>query len=143
MTFKTVGLRSKATLKRNSARYSKPFIMMIQKHQKKDYVDKQMLDEIMAHFRMKFATLRIAQKAYEVGDKYKQLHLHAIVSVMEQFYYKYNNSYLGFRIEWSPIYDFTGAINYVHKDTKGRKEIQDEILSINGYTHPKAEYAFI
>ncbi len=143
MAFKTEGSRSEATLKRNYGRYSKPFIMTIQKQQKKDYVDRQMIDEVMEYFKSKFVTMRTAEHGYEIGNKYCQLHLHTIVSVMEQFYFKYNNSYNGFRIEWTPIYNFRGAINYVHKDTKNNKAIQDQIFNKNEYQHPRAGYGFI
>ena len=132
--------RSKATLNRN---YTKSYMITIQKHKKTLYVTLADIQSVLETLKERFPSFQLGCHSYEVGDTYKQLHLHGICTLKESFYYKYNNSINGFRLQWRPLYNKKGALSYILKDTHGQKEIQDEILSLNRYTHKLAPFGFI
>ncbi len=136
---KTKTSRSKATLK---TQYTKSYMITIQKHKKTLFVSIDDIQSVLEVLKERFPSFVLGCHSYEIGTTYRQLHLHGIVTLKESFYYKYNNSINGFRLQWRPLYNKKGALSYILKDTHGQKEIQDEILSLNRYTHPNAPFGF-
>ncbi len=125
--------RSKATIKSHPIdKWFKYYLLTIAKHQVKDYVDKSDLDQAMVSLKLKHDSLNILSKTYEISKLYKQLHLHAIVSIPYSIHYKTNNSFDGFRFQWKPVYDFKGAFKYIYKDSCNQYE-QEQIFALNYY----------
>ncbi len=114
-------------------------MITIRKHQVLDYVTQHDLDKVIGCLKWKHDSLRIMKHTYEIEDKYKQLHLHAVVYINRLLRYIDNNKFLDFKIHWSPVTSLSGAIKYITKDSKNRYE-QEQILITNYYNH---NYGFI
>lgn len=121
--------------------YSKyTYMVTIAKHQVKDYVDKSDIDLVLKTLKERFNTLDYIVIGYELMPKYNQLHCHAVVQLMENVYFKKNNSILGFRVQWSPCKNMNGAIQYCTKDAYN-KYAQQQIHDINKYTNGPNAFA--
>jgi len=132
--------RSKATIKTvlldNRPRF---YLITIAKHQVKDYVHKSDLDNIVVRLKTKHDTLHVIDCVYEISDKYRQLHIHAIARLGHTISYKQNNSFNGYRVQWSPIYNWKGALSYLTKVVKSKYR-QEQIFAENNYNH---SYGFV
>ncbi len=107
-------------------------MITIRKHQVKDYINKEMLDEVIEQLEQCIASFYIIQGVYENSGKYKQLHYHAIAKVIKGFRYSRFTEYQGFRIMWTKVYDYYKACAYLLKDLRHRS--QDDILIDNYYS---------
>jgi len=68
---------------------------------------------------------------FEAHSKYRQLHCHAICKIpQKRLLYKY----AGFRIFYSKIYDYRGAMQYLYKYASNRY-LQEQIITENYYNY--------
>ncbi len=128
-------LRSKATI--DTGKY--PYMITISCQQKKDYINKDILDEVILWLKMSIDSLHIIRSVYENSGKYRQLHWHAIVSVKPKFRYApytqfgdKNITGNTYRIQWEKIYNLEGAYNYLKKDLL--HQTQNDIFTNNYYS---------
>ncbi len=119
-------------LLRNGYKYC--YLITIAKHQVKDYVTVEELQEVHWQLKCKLTDLYVPLVTFELSSKYHQLHMHGIALTKRAVYYQKNNSIEGFRIEWRRAYNLVGAISYCLKDAQDL-ESQQEILAINYYMH--------
>lgn len=119
--------------------YKYKYLLTIRKHQVKDFVDKNDLDDVVETLRTAVPSLHIGHHTYEIDNKYKQLHYHAIVSNRFRIRYKDNSKFNSFRIHWSPIGDEKGAIKYITKDAYNEYK-QEYIHLFNYFNH---HYGFV
>ncbi len=137
--------RSKATIKATRLHEDTPksvnhfYMVTIAKHQVKDYVHKSNLVKVVSHLKLKHDSLHVIKYCYELSKCYSQLHFHGIFRLSHRITYKDNNSVLGFRVQWKPVYDWQGAIDYIDKECYNQFSL-DQILSTNYYRH---HYGFI
>ncbi len=122
-------------------KYEKSYFITIRKHQVKDYVDVQDITNIMNIIFAKLSSLRLGSYSYEVDNKYRQLHFHAIVYLNEYLRYRAVSSFGGFRIYWKSVYNNQRLLKYINKGFKNKYQ-QEQIISDNFYTHPKAPNRF-
>ncbi len=137
MTFK----ESKTTIDTNSihevmtkGNYKFMYLLTIAKHQVKDYVSVKDLQDVHWALKCRLTDLYVPLLSYEVSPTYRQLHMHGIAITKRAVFYKENCSLLGYRIQWSRIYDLKRAIQYVFKDAHNRYE-QEQIIQQNYYRH--------
>ncbi len=104
-----------------------------------EFITKRDLVEVMLWLKMNIDHMRVYAHVYENSGKYKQLHMHTIVSVDRSFSYrrftcygdiKYNKS---FHIDWTKIQDIEGAYHYLLKDLWYKE--QEETLIYNIYNN--------
>jgi len=116
------------------------YLITIICQQKKHYISKEEIDEVILWLKMNIPSLKILNSVYETSGRYNQLHFHAVATTSTKIYYKpftqwgdteYNNN--TFKIHWSSIYDYTGACAYIQKDL--HYQDQDQILIKNYYKH--------
>ncbi len=100
------------------------YMVTIAKCQKLDYVEPSQLNSVMLWLKIKQRTLHVDDYTYENDGKYRQLHMHSIVTVKRPVYYKYNNKHNGFYIDWKLITDLDGAYRYIHKHAYNEHEQQ-------------------
>ncbi len=115
------------------------YMITISCQQKKDYIGKSDLDEVIMYLKYHVDSLHVLDHVYENSGKYKQLHWHAIAQVHKNFRYApysafgarhlTNNTYI---IHWSKIRSLVAAVAYLHKDL--RYLSQDEIFINNYYS---------
>ncbi len=117
----------------------KQYLLTIRKHQVKHYITQHDLDSVVDYLKWKHDSLYVYKTAYEIEDKYKQLHMHAIVSLSHIICYRDNNKYGDYKIHWSPINSYYGAMKYITKDSFNKYE-QQQILETNYFNH---NYGFI
>ncbi len=115
------------------------YLITISCQQKKDYIDRDMLDKVIIWLKMGVDHLNIIRSVYENSGKYRQLHWHGIISVPKNFYYRPYTAYGDlslsmntYRIQYKKIYDIKGAIKYINKDL--RYKTQEDILLENYYS---------
>ncbi len=115
------------------------YMITISCQQKKDYIDKSMLDEIILYLKLHIDSLQIIHCVYENSGKYKQLHWHALVRVIGSFRWKRFNSFGNeditrntYRIHWKLSHNPASAIQYMKKDLKHQS--QDDIFINNYYS---------
>lgn len=106
------------------------YLLTIAKCQKLDYVEPNQLNNVMTWLKLRQSTLKVDHCTYENDGKYRQLHMHSIVTVKRPVYYKYNNKHGGFFLDWKPIHDLDGAIAYVYKHAYNKYE-QENIITDN------------
>ncbi len=117
------------------------YLLTIRKHQVKDYVTPEEINDVILNLKLRIASLHITQSCYELDSKYQQLHWHAWVTTDKYIYYNKYSSNNGFRIYWrslegkSPL----GVIRYLHKQATN-KIVQSQIIDLNYYNHV---YSFI
>ncbi len=131
-------LRSIATF--NTYGYTTYFIS-IHKHQVKDFITKAEIDGIIIRLKWMAPSLHIQDSAYELGNKYNQLHYHALVTVKSSFRYKTAISIAGYRIYWKKVIDtkdIQRISTYIHKTVSNRFDLE-QVLECNFYLH---NYAF-
>ena len=125
--------RSEATIER---KYT--YMVSVSHPQKKKWVSKLDLDHIMStlHGRVPYTLLLLK---YELGKRYKQLHIHSIIEVHRKVQFKKEElTRIGeFKVDWKPVFNLAGAINYMSKQSRNADE-QAEILEQNHY----AKYRF-
>ncbi len=107
--------------------------------QKKNYVSKILLDEVISWLKLAIDSLHIDQFVYENSGEYKQLHWHGIVTVKKHFRFKpfsafgakhiTGNTYI---IHWSKIRSMFKAKLYLLKDLK--YQTQEDIFINNYYS---------
>ncbi len=114
------------------------YMVTISSQQKKDYISKVRIDEVILWLKYSIKSLHVIQSVYETSGKYRQLHWHALVSCKKIRYAPYTswgdkdltgNTY---RIQWKKVYNEEGAINYINKDL--RHQTQEDILLFNYYS---------
>ncbi len=116
------------------------YMVSIHKHQKKDFVSKKNLDDVLNKL---LALLGYYQPlatniVYEMTNKYSQLHLHCILHVVRNFrYYKFTDN-MGFRVHFTKVYDLIGIQSYLSKQVTCHAK-QDQVLDENFYN---ANYGF-
>lgn len=115
------------------------YMLTIAKHQVKDYVTKEDIDKVITILKNE-DTLQIVDhlSVYEISPKYRQLHGHFIVSTPTKVHFKQYTSILGFRLQWKPIFNIYGAVQYLQKDIE-HDNSQSDILMENYFNH---NYAF-
>ncbi len=117
------------------------YMVSIHKHQKKDFVCKYDLDNVLNKLLASLASYQpqAGNIVYEMTAKYCQLHLHCILKVARDFrYYRYTKSN-GFRVHFTKVYDLIGIQSYLSKQVTCHAK-QDQILDENFYTH---NYGFV
>ncbi len=130
-------LRSETTIDTDKYQY---YMVTIVANQKKDYISKYRLDEVIGYLKYTIDEMHVKHYVYENSGKYKQLHWHSIVLLPESFRYAQytrwgskehtGNSY---RIRWDKVYNLLGAIDYINKDLL--HQTQEEIIINNYYNH--------
>lgn len=115
-------------------KYKYVYLLTIAKHQVKDFVDADMLDNIHAELKWRLTDLYMPAYAYEVSPHYRQLHLHGIALTKRAVFYKENNSLDGFRLQWKKVYNLPRALEYVYKNAHNA-HVQEQILVSNYYEH--------
>ncbi len=137
---KSIIPRSEATVKHN---YTSLYMLTISKHQKLHYVLPQDIYSVIDSLKSKIHSLTLLTHSFERSGRYTQLHMHCLIQVIEFFKFKDYKSINGFHLKFRSINNLKGAIKYINKDTQGSPPIQDEILSLNKYTHPSAPNLFV
>jgi len=127
--------RSKATFKTHRIHY----FITIEKQQKKDYISRDELDTVYTTLNGLIPDLEIEYKVYELGTKYYQLHMHAIVSTFTKIYFKKYSKYGNFRVYWTPVYSREILDIYIRKQCINKYE-QEQLFDINYYRH---HYGFV
>ncbi len=116
----------------------KVYFLTIRKHQVKDYVRVEDLQDIvkcLSH-QLEFTLIDLA---YELDPKYQQLHSHLMVQTLRTVYYKKHSSIKGFRLYWRLVVDQSPTKRYIHKNSHNKYE-QEQIIITNYYRH---HYGFI
>lgn len=137
--------RSVATIKTN-ARHSTgqySYAVTISKHQKKDYVDKSEIENVLSILirNNDGKKLSFGPVVYENSGQYSQLHLHGVCTSVTSIYFKENCSIDGFRIQWKRIHsrvDYDKWIDYITKEVRNQFD-QNDVLICNFYNY---NYAF-
>lgn len=116
------------------------YLLTISCQQKLNYVSKQNLDEVILWLKMNHISFKVYKHSYERSGKYSQLHFHGIVQMAGRWlpFTQYGDSAVmdnTFRLQWSRVTDYPGALDYVLKDTKGIASEQDEIIILNYYQY--------
>ncbi len=115
------------------------YMITVSCSQKKDYINKICLDEVIQWLYQSIEIFSIAECVYENSGKYHQLHYHGIVTVDRDFRYKpftkfgdkdiTGNTY---QVHWSRIRCLPAVKRYLIKDL--RYKTQDEIFIDNYYS---------
>ncbi len=115
------------------------YMITIIAQQRKDYIEKWQLDEVIDYLGKFVPSMSIIHSVYEISGKYRQLHYHAIVKVKKALRYKQFTSFGSkdltgntYRIQWTRVYDYFKACAYLLKDL--RYKTQDEIFIDNYYS---------
>ncbi len=115
------------------------YMITISCQQKKAYINKSLLDEVINYLKMSIDDFKILEQVYENTGKYKQLHYHAIVTVPKEFRYKRFSAFglphitgNTYSINWRPVYNFKRACSYLKKDLQC--QTQDDIFTNNYYS---------
>ncbi len=123
--------RSAATIVANG-KYT--YFLTICKHQTKDYVTKQDLNNVITLLKLRNPTLVIETYIYEISPKYKQLHFHGTCTANKLICYKHNNSLLTYRVYWQRVYNLKTLTDYITKNVSNKYE-QEQVLYTNWYNH--------
>ncbi len=115
------------------------YLITVNCQQKKRYIDKDSIDEVILYLKMNINEFHIHQDVYERSGKYNQLHYHAIVKVPKWFKYRAYTSFgdkaitgSTYQIRWAKIYNLQGAQSYLMKDL--RYQTQEDIFVANEYS---------
>ncbi len=116
------------------------YMLTISCQQKKSFIVKSDLKEVVLWLKMNIHHLKVYTHVYETSGGYNQLHFHAIVDVKHNFSYRpftkwgdIDFTHHTFRVQWTKIVDLQGAYHYLYKDQHYNN--QDEILIRNLYKH--------
>ncbi len=133
----------------NSTKQAKPlgvkrhyiYMVSIHKQQKKDFVSKKNLDDILSRLlaSLEYHQPQVDNKVYEMTQKYCQLHLHCLLTTNTDFRYFRYTKQCGFRVHFKKVYDLQGIQRYLNKQVTC-DAIQDQILDENFYN---ANYGFV
>ncbi len=74
----------------------------------------------------------VSDVVFEVGQRYRQLHMHLILKTNFRIKFKKYSQVGLFKIYWKPVYDIEGVREYLHKDAHNGY-MQDQILDTNYY----------
>ncbi len=110
------------------------YMVSIHKQQKKDFVSKKNLDDILNRLLVSlvYHQPHVDNKVYEMTHKYCQLHLHCLLTTNTDFrYYRYTKQ-CGFRVHFKKVYDLQGIQRYLRKQITCDAQ-QDQILDENYY----------
>ncbi len=134
----SLNTRSKATFKTLRLHNIHKYFVTFELSQKKVYATPEMLITCLLSLKLKHPTICILSSVFELGYKYKQLHLHIVLTVQHKILYKANNFFGDVRLYWKPIYNTIKLIEYLSKDSK--QYTQSDILTLNYLNH---NYGFI
>ncbi len=112
------------------------YMVSIHKHQKKDFVSKNDLDNVLNKLLalLGYYSPQVDNKVYEMTHKYCQLHLHCLLITARDFrYYKYTK-FQGYRVHFKKVYDLQGIQRYLHKQVTCDAS-QDQLLDENYYNN--------
>jgi len=89
---------------------------------------------------MSIPTFKVFIHSYERSGKYTQLHFHAIISMSGKWspftqYGDREHMNRTFRLQFSRVTDYPGALAYVIKDTQDIVVRQDTVFLLNYYKH--------
>lgn len=115
------------------------YFITIEKCQKKSYVSKEDLDEILREVKLRNPTVITSRYVYETGTIYQQLHLHCVGYSPARITYKNNTLFKGFRVYWKIITNMNGLSQYLHKQVQNKYQ-QDQLFAENYYNN---HYGFI
>ncbi len=114
------------------------YLLTVICQQKLKFVCKRDLDSVLLWLKMNISSLKVYQSCYERSGVYSQLHFHGIVSTSSYFrwkpYIQYGDTEVNnctFRVHWSRIHDYEGAVSYVYKDTHNCDVKQSQIFNEN------------
>lgn len=118
------------------------YLLTISCQQKSKLVEQRNLDEVILWLKLNIPSLKIYNHSYERSGKHTQLHFHGIVMTKSRFRYKpfiqygdVEHMHLTYRIQWSRITNYQGAIDYIYKDTQNNLILQDQIITENYYKY--------
>lgn len=119
------------------------YLITISNRKKNKYLTKlDILEPFLELIRRSNCTVH--HSSYELGSKYKQLHLHAIIVVKSSFRFKQLvNHKNGMYIDFKRILpkDLARTIQYVYKDNKKKDPIVEERIFVQNYYNNN--YGFI
>ncbi len=100
------------------------YMLTISCNQKLIHISKKDIYQVIMWLKYNIDSLQFIQVHYEYGTIYNQLHLHSIVSVNEDFRWKpytlygdVNHLNKTYHIDWRRVFNTSGAIKYIQKDT--------------------------
>ncbi len=119
------------------------YMISISCQQKKHKVSVQQLMDVLGWLKQSINGFKLLQNHFEYGKLYHQLHLHMIVQLPNNFYFKpytqygtkhtHNNT---FHVDYRKIYDYQGCIEYISKDIERTNILLDQYQIIQYYkTH--------
>jgi len=118
------------------------YLLTVICQQKLNYISKQSLDSVLLWLKMNISSLKVYQRCYERSGVYSQLHFHAIVKTSSYFRWKpfiqYGDTEVNnctFRVHWSRIHDYEGAVSYIYKDTHNCAVLQSQIFAENMFKY--------
>ncbi len=116
------------------------YLLTISCQQKLIYVSKQDLDEVLLWLKMNIPTFHVYKHSYERSGQYTQLHFHGIIEMtgMWRQFIQYGDSLYQnktFRLQFSRITDYPGALKYVLKDTHDSLVRQNNVFLMNYYKY--------
>lgn len=111
----------------------KQYFLTIHKHQVKDYVSVQDIEDLLKSLRF-LLTFKVIKITYEISRTYNQLHAHLLVQTNKVIYYKKYSSIDNFRLYWLPAVDGEKIFKYMTKDSSNKYE-QQQIIITNYYRH--------
>ncbi len=118
------------------------YLLTVSCQQKQNYISESNLRDVLLWLKMSIQSFKVYNYSYERSGYYHQLHFHGIIAVSNRFRWKPYTQYGDvehcentFRIQWSRIHDYEGAVSYVYKDTHNCSVKQDQIFNENIYQH--------
>lgn len=126
--------RSGATIDNSMYNKANHYFVTVCKHQVKDYVSKEEIDNILIQLKLKNPSLMIHHYSYELGGTYKQLHFHGYMTSESSIFFKQNSRIGDFRIYWKEVNNVRRVLKYIYKDIKNIYE-QEQLITLNYYRH--------
>lgn len=108
------------------------YFVTIQKSQVKDYVTEDELNNVFNILKAKNPKMVEIHIVYELGKKYRQLHIHAVVATNKPIFFRDNCKINGFRLFWKNVYS-NAVHEYMQKDVCN--SYQQEELFIENYSN--------
>ncbi len=121
------------------------YLLTIEKHQVKDYVDSYDLISELAYIQVQLSRMSVLDIGLEAHGMYMQLHLHALVRIDYNFRYSSICKHNGYRFHWARLYDkvdidrvslyfYNRLGGYIHKNAWDNYR-QEQILDENYYRY--------
>ncbi len=118
------------------------YLLTVSCQQKQNFISKSDLRDVILWLKMSIQSFKVYNYSYERSGYYNQLHFHGIISASRYHRWKPYTQYGDFeycvntfRIQWSRIHDYDGAVSYVYKDTFNDPIKQDQIFIENIYKY--------